>query len=129
MKVWKRRRSFFVFNFQLAWGNIYPDADYSSQETAMNKQQPKDIKPQLPQQKSAWDKIREKNVPNSAWARIRLEAQHNPVDETSIAKARTERANRFRENTEFGQEELPRTREDQFEQRRIRKNQFGDLLE
>ncbi len=79
MKVWKRRRSFFVFNFQLAWGNIYPDADYSSQETAMNKQQPKDIKPQLPQQKSAWDKIREKNVPNSAWARIRLEAQHNPV--------------------------------------------------
>lgn len=83
-----------------------------------------------PQQKSSWDKIREQNIPNSTWTKIRMEAQKNSTSTDDIAKARAERAKRLRESSEFGQEELPRTREDYFEQKRAtRKNQFGDVLE
>ncbi|KAG1048074.1 hypothetical protein G6F43_009514 [Rhizopus delemar] len=123
-------------NEKEAWestGSYQPDRhDNSRGETVMMDSQPQSQpQPQPQTQQSAWDKIRAENLPNSTWAKVRLEAQRNPVDEAQVAKARAERANRLREDPGFGQEELPRTREDYYEKKRLtaRKNQFGDVLE
>lgn len=121
-------------NEKEAWestGSYQPNRhDNSTGETMMVDSQPQP-QPQSQTQQSAWDKIRAENLPNSTWAKVRLEAQRNPVDEAQVAKARAERANRLREDPGFGQEELPRTREDYYEKKRLtaRKNQFGDVLE
>ncbi|KAI9283374.1 hypothetical protein BY458DRAFT_496339 [Sporodiniella umbellata] len=83
---------------------------------------------QMENTSSTWDKIRSQNLPNNSWSKIRSEAQNNSMDESQIAKARADRANRLRERSEFEQE-LPRTREEDIRRTTGRKNQFGDLLE
>ncbi|CEG82534.1 hypothetical protein RMATCC62417_16593 [Rhizopus microsporus] len=117
-------------NEKEAWESTIPKSfHHDTGDTVMMDPSMKPAQEQ-PQQKSSWDKIREQNIPNSTWAKIRMEAQKNSTSTDDIAKARAERAKRLRESSEFGQEELPRTREDYFEQKRAtRKNQFGDVLE
>lgn len=83
-------------------------------------------------QPSAWDKIRSENLPNNTWSKIRMEAQKNPDSSVEIEKAKSARANRLRENSDFGnggEREMPRTREEALERGSSRKNQWGDPLE
>lgn len=82
-------------------------------------------------QSSAWDKIRSENLPNTTWSKIRHEAQKHPDNVVEIEKNKAARANRLRENGDFGDnvDEMPRTREEALERGTGRKNQWGDPLE
>ncbi|KAI9259689.1 hypothetical protein BDA99DRAFT_561107 [Phascolomyces articulosus] len=85
-----------------------------------------------PHQESAWDKIRAQNAPDSAWAKLRMEAQKDPdaFNQRKRAQARDEVAKALQQRNQDSIEELPRTREEA-ENRggSVRKNQWGDPIE
>ncbi|KAI9488236.1 hypothetical protein BDB00DRAFT_877622 [Zychaea mexicana] len=83
-------------------------------------------------QESAWDKIRTQNAPDSAWAKLRGEAQKDPdaLNQRKIAQARDQVAKSLQQRSQDASEELPRTREEtEHRGGSMRRNQWGDPIE